>query len=375
MDNSYIDDDNSSPLSIGDFVNDLKGWINLFLDQKVLESADEKTIRSYRCALSSFEEFAKRNSGNKMKNIGAKFVNRYLNDYQSKLAQKDETIPVEIKNRIIKQRDEKFLGKNDAGFYVDERYQNTLSHRLTVLKMLLRYISDNNQENHNYTVLFGGFVKIRIKEKFRDTLSVEEIDLLIDYMTEWSIIYKNENHKYKCIEPDRIAFRDSLLLLIYLLTGARGDEVVKIKLEDISEFELDDEHYYNIKIKDGKGGKIREIPIHKDYIQKFVKYFRRELPDNDFFISALWSKKAGYYNKHVSADSMRKFANKIFENNNIKVSGLHSFRRGFATKKVAHEGLDIATTAGILGNSSSVLERFYLKVDAQAAVKKMITKK
>ena len=371
----YIDDDNTSPLSIGDLASDIKGWINLFLDQKELDNADKKTIRSYKNALSSFEDFAKKSNDNTMKEIGAKFVNRYLINYQASLAQKDKLLPNELRIKIMKQKDEKFLGRNDAGFYIYERYQNTLNHRLTVLKMLLRYISDNNQENHNYTVSFDGFVKIKIKEKFGDTLSVEEIDRLIDYMIEWPNIYKNEEHNYKSLEPDRIAYRDSLLLLIYLLTGARGDEVVKIRLRDISEFELDGEHYYNIKIQDGKGSKIREIPIHKDYIQKFVNYFTKELPNKDFFISSLWNKKNGYYEKHVSADSMRKFANKIFKKNNINVSGLHTFRRGFAIKKVAHEGVDIAVTAGIMGNSSNVLERFYLKIDSQAAVKKMIHQK
>ena len=371
----YIDDDNTSPLSIGDFSSDIEGWINLFLDQKILDNVDKKTIRSYKNALASFKDFAKKNNNNTMKHIGVKFVNRYLIDYQASLAEKDKTLPDELRIKITRQRDEKFLGKNDAGFYIDERYQNTLNHRLTVLKMLLKYISENNQENHSYTDLFDGFVKIRIKEKFRDTLSVEEIDKLIDYMMEWKNIYKSEGHNYRSVEPDRIARRDSLLLLIYLLTGARGDEVVKIRLRDIGEFELEGEHYYNIKIQDGKGGKIREIPVHKDYIQGFVEYFKKELPNESYFISSLWNKDIGYYEKNVSADSMRKFANKIFKKNDINVSGLHAFRRGFATKKVAHEGVDIAVTAGIMGNSSNVLERFYLKIDSQAAVKKMIQQK
>lgn len=368
----YIDDDNSSPLSIGDLASDIEGWANLFLQQKKLENADKKTIRSYKDALFSFQAFAKKNNTNTMENIGAKFVNRYLIDYQAALAQRDQTLPKKIRAKIIKQKEERFLGKNDADFYIDERYQNTLNHRLTVVKMFLKHISENNQEEHNYVELFGGFVKIKIKEKFRDTLSVEEIDNLIDYMVNWPYNYRKYGHKYKSVEPDRIARRDALLLLIYLLTGARGDEVVKIALKDIGEFELDGEHYYSIKIQDGKGGKIREVPVHQDYIHPLVEYFRAELPDSSYFISSLWNKDLGYYKNFTPADSVRRFANKIFKANNINVSGLHAFRRGFATKKVAHEGTDIAVTAGIMGNSSSVLEKFYLKIDSQAAVKKML---
>jgi len=369
---AIIDDESTTPLSIGNFIDDLIGWRMAFLEKKLNEGVDPKTIRSYKNALITFEEFAKKHKENTMKTIGAKFINRYLIDYQAILALKDKNIPIDIKDKIISQNKQKNLGINDSGFYIDQRYQNTLNHRLSVVKMLLKYISEENSDGHDYTTLFKKLVKVKIKDKFRDTLSVDEMDDLIDYMYNWPNKYKVAGHKYNSAEPDRIANRDALLLLLYLLTGARGDEVVKIRLRDIEEFELDREKYYKIKIQDAKGGKIREIAVEKEHIQKFVEYFKKELPNSDYYIASQWNKKTGYEkDKFVSADSTRRFANTILKRKGISKHGLHSFRRGFATKKVAHEGLDLATTASMMGNSSSVLERYYLKIDAESTVKKI----
>jgi len=366
---NLIDDDDTTPLSFGSIEEDIKYWTDAFIEQKEMDKVSTKTIRSYKAALSSFKEFIKKNNDNTMSSIGVKFVNRYLIDYQALLAEKDSKISKDSLKKLVQQRNDKHLGKNDSNFLVEGKYENTLVHRLAVLKMLLSYISDSNCDEHDYTVLFRRFAKIKIQEKFQDYLSVEDMDTLIDYMKNWHVLYGSVK-KYKSKEPRRIAHRDAFLLLLYLLTGARGDEIVHVKLIDIEEFELDREFYYKVRLTNTKGGKIREVAIEKDFIDYHVKYFKSALPGSNYYISSLWDDKLGYINKPVSTDTIRKLANLILKTNNINKSGLHSFRRGYATKRVAHDGVDVSVVANELGNSSDVLERFYLKHDAQSGVRK-----
>ena len=366
-----IDDEALSPLSSGNIKEDMKFWISQFIEQKELEKVAQKTLKSYKDALNTFMGFVEKYKDNTMESIGAKFINRYLIEYQSHLAQKKIqdlqnkgicNAEVLKKYKEIKEQEKnKFLGKNDAHFKILTEFENSLDHRLTVVKMLLKYISDNNEEEHDYTPLFRKFAVIKHKDKFTEYITVDEMDEVISFMSVWMDVHK----QYKPKSQTRSAYRDSVLIILYALTGARSEEVVKIRLRDISLFKHNGREYYRIKIQEGKGGKVREIGIEAGFIKRHIEFFKKELPSDDYYLSSTYDKKLQVYqNKHVHQDTIRRFGNYILQILNINKKGLHTFRRGYATRRIAYDKAELAVVAKEMGNTAGVLEKYYLKHNA-----------
>ncbi len=361
-----VDDNTSSSLSQEDICSDMKSWGKLFIEYKSMRGVSVRTIKSYRESLESFFKFVEiHKDGNKMENVGAKFINRFLIQYQSSLAKlklSKNNVPfheVEKYNKIILQEEQLLLGRNDMDFEVLSDFENTLLHRASVVKMFLKYISINNEEGHDYQSCFSDIKTLSLKEKDTDCVTVDEMDEVIDLMSNWICVYKSYKQKGKLAS----AYRDSLMILIYALTGARSEEVVKIKLKDVTPLVYYKKNYYKIFIREGKGGKQREIAIHEDYIKKHIEYLREYLPNGECYLSATF-RNGVYTDKSMSPNNIRTFGNYVLQVLGINKSGLHSFRRGYATIRVVNNGIPIAVVAKEIGNSTSVMERFYFKHNA-----------
>lgn len=344
----------------------LKVWQDRWEDELVMNKVAEKTIKSYRFALKTFFDFVKRHRKIPIESITVRYINRYLIDYQIRIAKDKHAegrLPKRDLDKLIKESKKTSIGKNDANFTVLEEFENTLSHRLTTLKIFLKFITENNKEQHDYTSLFSGLAKIKIKEKFADHLTTEELEEVVGYMHVWPDIYKD--HKPKSSE--RYAYRDALLMLIYALSGARSDEVVHIKMKDISLHSKNSTERYIIKIVKGKGGKKRSVGIKREYLDKYIEYFKAELPSGDYYLSSTY--KDGYTNKPMSPNAIRTFSNKTLKNLGINKTGLHAFRRGYATKRIGNDEAGISVVAKELGNTVDIIEKHYLKHSAEAFMK------
>lgn len=364
---NFTDDNTLSPLAQEDIYLDMQAWVSQFLENKEMHQLSPKSIKSYKDASESFLSFIKLyREDNVMENIGAKFINRYLIHYQALLSKqkldktKDNADEIAKYKRIIKIKDERFLGRNDMVFEVLSEFENTLHHRSNIVKMLLKYISENNSDGHDYQTCFHDIITISVKEKDTDFVTVDEMDSVIDMMSVWSTLYKT----YKPKSTQRYAYRDSLMILLYALTGARSAEVVKIKLQDITPFTHYNKQYYRIKIKEAKGGHKREIGIQADFIKEHIEYFKQELPSDEYFLSSSCIKDI-YTNKSQHPDTTRKFGNYVLKILGINKTGLHTFRRGYATKRVVNDKKSLAVVAKEIGNTAAVLERFYFKYNSE----------
>jgi len=363
--NNFIDDVAEFNLSVQKITlyKNLKLWYGRWEEELYRNKVSPRTLNSYRFAVNTFLDFAKRNRNVPMEGISVKFINRYLIDYQIKIArlkagegllEKEAVLQIEKESKLNN------IGKNDANFTVHESFENTLSQRITILKMFLKFITENNKEQHDYTKLFDKLARIKIQDKFTDYLTVSELEEVVKYMQIWVEIYKD--HKPKC--SLRNAYRDAFLMLIYALTGARSDEVVHIKLQDISLFKKDGKERYIIKIEKGKGGKKRSVSVKKEYLHKFVDYFSKELPNSTYYISSTYKK--GYTNAPMNPNTIRVFSNNILKNIGINKTGLHAFRRGYVTKRIGNDDVDISIVAKEVGNTTAILEKHYLKHTAEA---------
>lgn len=343
-----------------DIVYNIEVWVKRYKKQVRSNKTGKKTQKAYAEALRTFVDFLELHKDQPIDKIGATLLNRYIVHYQYVLAQKAYRLRKIPKKDLVyakKLQNSKSLGDYDSDFEVLEQFENSITQRITVIKMFLKYVSENNKEQHDFTESFGHIVKIKHREKEAPYLTEKELFAVIDFMKKWPDVYKEKNHKPK--SSQRYAYRDAFLLLIYALSGARSEEVTKIKLSEIQEHSKNNTDYYIIDINNGKGGHNRKIAIKKEHIQEFVEYFRAQLPDENYYISSTY--RNGYTNNYMHPNTIRKFANYVLQLLGIKKSGLHAFRRGYATYRIMTEKAGIEIVSKELGNTPEILFRHYLK--------------
>lgn len=330
-------------------------WLERYIAQKYAQAVSPKTIKSYREAIVPFMTYSHQyESMMEIEDITAKFINNYLLWYQEHLAQDDfvnQKIDQTVYNEVMSNRKTN-RGRNDAKLTIAYKYEKSLSHRLTVLKQLLSFISENNKEQKDFTLLFKYFTKIKVQKRSTDYLTNEELEELIAFMKEWPRLFK----EYKPKSSERYAYRNALIVLLYCLTGARSDEVISLKMEHILESSYKDDnghihHFYTIQYHTTKGDKYREVVVHKDMIEPYVAYMRTALPDSTYTISSTYS-KGQYTNKKMNDSEMYSFVTWALHTMGIKKSGRHIIRRGYATKELA-DGKDLAIVALELGHTST----------------------
>lgn len=350
----YLDDLDLYPLSLkgNTTYKDLQLWLNRWLDELTINKVSHRTIKAYKEAIYNFLKFVRYNKID-IDKISARYINRYLINYQIELAtKKNLTKILELKQEAKLPK----IGRNDANFTILEEFESTLNHRVIVLKMFLKYITENNSDLHDYTKLFSNIANIKIQEKLTDYLTPKELEQVIEHLLNWDIEFKKYYPKASKYESSR----NALLMLILATTGARGDETIHIKLQDIKDFYKDDKHYYIINIEEGKGGKKRRVIVHSKYLKKYIDYMRDTLPNDSFYISSTRRNKI-YTNKPVHINSFRAYSNNMLKLIGINKQGLHIYRRGYATKRIGIDKVDISIVAKELGNTTAILEHHYLK--------------
>lgn len=337
------------------FLNTIEVWLERYIAQKYAQGVSPKTIKSYREAIVPFMTYSHQyESMMEIEDVTAKFINNYLLWYQENLTQDDfanRKIDQSILNEVMSNRKSN-RGRNDAKLTIAYKYEKSLSHRLTVLKQLLSFISENNKEQKDFTQLFKYFSKIKVQKRSTDYLTNEELEELIAFMKEWPFIFK----LYKPKSSERYAYRNTLIVLLYCLTGARSDEVISLKMEHILESSYKDDnghihYFYTIQYHTTKGDKYREVVVHKNMIEPYVKYMQTALPDSTYTISSTYT-KGHYTNKKMSDVDMYLFVTWALHNMGIKKSGRHIIRRGYATKELS-DGKDLAIVAMELGHTST----------------------
>lgn len=365
MNNYLLDDVAEYPLALKKFgtYRNIKLWVARWMDALILNKVSNKTLRSYQFALDNFLSFIKRhNRSITPSTIGAKFINRWLIHYQLQLAceKAEKGLLKKYKYELLLKESTRSIGKNDANFTILEEFENTLSQRATVIKMFLQYVTENNKDLHDYTKLFTMLARIKIQDKFTDYLTSKELQTVIEYMANWRYEFK----KFKPKSSEINAIRDALMLTLYALTGARSEEVVYIKLKDLKLITKNSEQYYVIKIEKAKGGKKRSVAVKQHYLVLYIEYLISRGMSDECYLSSTY-KKGIFTCKPVSADSIRVFSNDTLKYLGINKTGLHAYRRGYVSMRVGEDKVLVSVVAKEVGNTSAILEKHYLKHDAE----------
>lgn len=141
---------------------------------------------------------------------------------------------------------------------------------------------------------------------------------------------------------DKVSLRNKLIVHMLLYTGVRASELINIEISNI------DFLTSHLIIRNGKGGKMREIPIKGELLALIKEYLDTERKQQKFkespflFISER--------SKKMDRDTTNKVLKRIGRDLKIKMFP-HKFRHTFATLLI-QKGVNITTVSSILGHSN-----------------------
>lgn len=206
----------------------------------------------------------------------------------------------------------------------------TLRTYLTALKRFTKYIQQAEQIN----------IDINIKYEGSDKKPIE--------------ILTNEDIKqlYEATEENLLGMRDRAMIAVYYGCGARRNEGLNIRINDI----LPDKNL--LYIRKGKNYKERYIPMIGQVKKDMINYLTMARPmmmqkqiHNHFFVSLT--------GKALQSSSMLERLKTILRNTNItKKPGLHTLRHSIATH-LHQGGMKLTEIAKFLGHSSLESTQIY----------------
>lgn len=215
----------------------------------------------------------------------------------------------------------------------NEEEVSTIAHNLTVIKNFHTYLLKENIVKKDVSEFID---RPKLRKSLPKTLSIEDIDKLLDIKLETAFDYRNK----------------AMLELMYGC-GLRVSELVNLTLNDI------DMTNSLIRIF-GKGSKEREIPIGEYSIYYLKEYLNiRE----DLLKGKVCNKL--FLNNHGSSISRQGFFKMLKQL--LKEKGLntdvspHTLRHSFATHLI-NRGADLRSIQEMLGHSDISTTKIYTKI-------------
>lgn len=235
-----------------------------------------------------------------------------------------------------------FLVKDITSDYIKEFLKirgnsestSTVAHNLTVIKNFHKYLIKENIVKEDVSLFIS---RPKLQKRLPRTLTVEEVDLLLDITLNTPFDYRNK----------------AMLELMYG-AGLRVSELVSLTLNQI------DLENGLIRIM-GKGRKEREIPIgeYGVYYLKLYLEHRGMLIKNHRTEDALFLNNHG---KQITRQGFFKILKQLLLDKGLNPSvSPHTLRHSFATHLLSH-GADLRSIQEMLGHSDISTTKIYTHV-------------
>lgn len=281
-------------------MSEIDDLINKFTEYLIIDKKySENTIKAYNNDLKKFKNFFKNKDINKINETNIREYLKYLNKEN-----------------------------NDA---------RTISHNISTLRSFYKFLLIEKKVNKNPME----YIELpKTKKSLPKTLSIEEIDKLLDIKLKDSFAYRNK----------------AMLELMYS-SGLRVSELVNVRIHDI------DTSNCIIRIM-GKGSKERIVPLG-DYAIKYIelylkehreKLIKRELNDYLFLNN---------HGKKMTRQGFFKILKQIAKEKGIKTEfSPHTLRHSFATH-LLNGGADLRSIQEMLGHSDISTTQIYTHVSKE----------
>ena len=258
-----------------------------------------------------------------------------LSDRTKKSYQNDLNVYKEFLNNRNKNSINSITDKDIKDFLKERSNEEstTIAHNLTVIKNFHSYLYKQNIVSKDISEFID---RPKLKKALPKTLSIEDIDKLLD------------------IELDSpFAYRNKAMLELMYATGLRISELINLELNDINLLEG------SLKVM-GKGSKERFVPIG-DYAIKYLKLYldnRSELVKtntNKLFLNN--------HGKPISRQGFFKILKKLLHEKGLnEEASPHTLRHSFATHLI-NRGADLRSVQEMLGHSDISTTRIYTEIN------------
>lgn len=260
-----------------------------------------------------------------------------LSDYSIKSYQND----LDIYLRFLNSRgvyNVKSISSEDIKVFLKERGINestsTVAHNLTVIKNFHKYLIKENIVKDDVSLFIS---RPKLQKRLPRTLSVEEVDLLLNVSLATPFDYRNK----------------AMLELMYG-AGLRVSELVSLNMNQI------DLESGIIRIM-GKGRKEREIPIgeYGIYYLKLYLEHRGALIKNNRQEDSLFLNNHG---KQITRQGFFKILKQLLMDKGLNPDvSPHTLRHSFATHLLSH-GADLRSIQEMLGHADISTTKIYTHV-------------
>ena len=221
----------------------------------------------------------------------------------------------------------------------EEEETTTVAHNITVISNFHNYLLKEKLVENNVCEFID---RPKLKKALPKTLSIEDVDKLLDIPLNTSFDYRNK----------------AMLELMYGC-GLRVSELVSIEVNDI------DMTNYEIRIL-GKGSKERIIPIGEyaiDYLKEYIS--RREKLLKDKPCDKLFLNNHG---EGMTRQGFFKILKKLLLEKGINPNvSPHTLRHSFATHLI-NRGADLRSIQEMLGHSDISTTKIYTRVSDEKVI-------
>lgn len=223
---------------------------------------------------------------------------------------------------------------------------STINKKVNSLKVYNDFLQMKGWTDDNYIQLKKDKVQVA-------TGSEREVSVLDDEQVEQFLF-----------QLEKESQRNQLIGYLLLYTGVRVSELVSIQLVDVDQLTA------SLKVR-GKGGKLREVPLRQDVLEKIQVYIRGERGNSHFAESPtfLVSQRA----TKMHRDSVRRWLEAVGKQLGFHIHP-HMLRHTFCTR-LLRNGVELTVVAKLAGHSSvNTTMKHYINVsrtEKQNAVEKL----
>ncbi len=210
---------------------------------------------------------------------------------------------------------------------------NTKKRKLSVIKQFVKWFNTNHQQK----LIILEDIKIKSGQKLPETLSILEIDKMINY-------FKIDSF---------LSSRNRTIIDFMYSTGCRVSELCNVKISDL---DFDDDY---VQLT-GKGSKQRIVPIGSKLKENLVLYLdTRNLKDPKNLSPLLFLSKS---NNRLDRTAIFRLIKSTALNTGVKINvHPHTLRHSAATHML-EAGCDLRTLQEYLGHTSVSTTQIYTKL-------------
>lgn len=210
---------------------------------------------------------------------------------------------------------------------------NTKKRKLSVIKQFVKWFNTNHQQK----LIILEDIKIKSGQKLPETLSILEIDKMINY-------FKLDSF---------LSSRNRTIIDFMYSTGCRVSELCNVKISDL---DFDDDY---VQLT-GKGSKQRIVPIGSKLKENLILYLdTRNLKDPKNLSPLLFLSKS---NNRLDRTAIFRLIKSTALNTGVKINvHPHTLRHSAATHML-EAGCDLRTLQEYLGHTSVSTTQIYTKL-------------